>query len=243
MACTLKGDEDTILDYENTQVNQEIINILLPHKKTLHTILVSPKAVSSSSCPALSYLRSPTIIFSKNIEMSWKKNNMVPFTGDLSPDECASVNAFIYRYLHPATSNRNQWLQKAPVAHAITLIILARKFNSSAAVGSNEHAKLLEQAWALQTESRLPSKGVDVDREAIFLLERRMFETSKAGGLASYQQWGLDSGVHQEKWSPYPNVPEDWNLHDYDEPEDDVYQVTIKALNKNISLILFFRLD
>lgn len=244
MACTMKGDEDTILDYENIQVSQEIVNILLPHKKTLHTILVAPREVPSKSCPALSYLRDLTICFSKNIEMAWKKNSLVPFTGDLSPNDCASVNAFFYRYLHPATSNRNRWLQKAPVAHAITLIILSRKFQNLPPVNSEEYLKLLREAWDWQTQSR-PPKGVDVDREAISILERRMFETSKAAGPASYQQWGLDSGTHQDKWSPYPDIPEEWNLRDYDEHEEDVYQVITNTCHhpcQHGTYFIFYRL-
>jgi hypothetical protein len=46
-----------------------------------------------------------------------------------------------------------------------------------------------------------PRSSADVDCETIGLLERRMFETSKAAGKAGYQQWGLDAGNGQGKWN------------------------------------------
>lgn len=217
MACTLQNEEDVVFDYEKVNIEQEILDILLPHKQILLTILVTPSKVVKTECPALAYLASSTIYFSKPIEVAYKKNNIVPFTGDLSPREIAMVNGFIYRHLQPAASNRDKWFQKATVAHAITLLILFRKYKNSVSTDSEEFKELLIQAWELQTRSVPARKGIDVDRETILLLEKRMFETSKAAGPASYQQWGLDAGDHQDKWSPYVHIPEDWNYLDYDE--------------------------
>jgi hypothetical protein len=67
-----------------------------------------------------------------------------------------------------------------------------------------------------------------------------MFETSKAAGIASYQQWGLDAGNHQGGWSPYPSVPEGWNLSDIPEAEDIEYQAcSLSLLAHNECPILF----
>jgi hypothetical protein len=61
------------------------------------------------------------------------------------------------------------------------------------------------------------------DCEAIGLLGRRMFETSKATGKAGYQQWGLDAGNYQGKWIPYAS--EEWNLGDIAEAKEEEYEV------------------
>ncbi|KAF8524098.1 hypothetical protein BU17DRAFT_43229 [Hysterangium stoloniferum] len=67
--------------------------------------------------------------------------------------------------------------------------------------------------------------AIDVDKEVIGLLKHEMFETSKAAGPASFQQWGLDAGNHQNTWSPYSFVPYSWNECDIPEPEETEYQV------------------
>lgn len=125
MACTLQNEEDIVFDYEKVEIDQEILDVLLPHKKTFLLVLLTPSKVSKKACPVLAYLASSTIFFSKTIEGAYKKNNIVPFIGNLSPKDIAMVNAFIYRYLQPAASNRDKWFQKAPVAHAITLLSLS----------------------------------------------------------------------------------------------------------------------
>jgi hypothetical protein len=61
---------------------------------------------------------------------------------------------------------------------------------------------LLERAWEIQVIQNPPRSSANIDCEAIGLLERRMFQTSKAAGKACYQQWGIDAGNHQGKLSP-----------------------------------------
>ena len=34
---------------------------------------------------------------------------------------------------------------------------------------------------------------------------------SKEAGEASYNQWGLDAGEHQDGWVPYLETPRDWD--------------------------------
>jgi hypothetical protein len=84
---------------------------------------------------------------------------------------------------------------------------------------------LLKHSWYIQYSQVPPFPAIDVDKEAIGLLEHEMFETSKAAGPASFQQWGLDAGNHQNKWSPYPFIPYYWNECDITEPEETIYQV------------------
>jgi hypothetical protein len=49
--------------------------------------------------------------------------------------------------------------------------------------------------------------------------------TSQAVGPTGYQQWGLDAGEHQGKFSPYPHVPGEWKFDDIAEAEDTESQV------------------
>jgi hypothetical protein len=51
---------------------------------------------------------------------------------------------------------------------------------------------------------------IDVDREALMQLERRMFENTQAAGPAGNHQWGIDVGPHQDRWDPYADTPQEW---------------------------------
>ncbi|KAF9061239.1 hypothetical protein BDP27DRAFT_1160503, partial [Rhodocollybia butyracea] len=44
---------------------------------------------------------------------------------------------------------------------------------------------------------------VDVDLEALRILEDLIFDISKDAGVAGNQQWGLDSGPHLRNWNPW----------------------------------------
>ncbi|KIK60752.1 hypothetical protein GYMLUDRAFT_85199 [Collybiopsis luxurians FD-317 M1] len=46
--------------------------------------------------------------------------------------------------------------------------------------------------------------GVDVDFEALRILEWRMFDhCSDAAGPAGNHQWGMDKGQHKNRWNPW----------------------------------------
>jgi hypothetical protein len=87
-----------------------------------------------------------------------------------------------------------------------------------AANGSTEDvhippASSLELAWLHQT-TKIRKDSVDVDLECLSYFEERLFEYSKETGDAGNQQWGLNAGPHQDDWSPYVNLPEQWNHDD-----------------------------
>lgn len=159
---------------------------------------------------------------------------MIMFTGGLNILDQAMTYNWFEQVVPGAKLTKEKWLQRAPIAHSITLILAERNRALLLAdkafrkrLTEAEHALLLlKKAWDIQCIKHSPHRHPDIDREAIGLLERQMFETSKAAGKASYQQWGLDAGEHQEKWSPYPAVPEDWNIGDISEAEDIEYQVS-----------------
>ncbi|KAK0475392.1 hypothetical protein IW261DRAFT_1422227 [Armillaria novae-zelandiae] len=47
--------------------------------------------------------------------------------------------------------------------------------------------------------------AVDVDMEALILLEMKIFDRSEDAGVAGNHQWGLDVGMHQDSWYPWSN--------------------------------------
>lgn len=66
--------------------------------------------------------------------------------------------------------------------------------------------EIINEAWRIQFTS-IPSVlfDIDVEHEALENLETEMFEVSRAAGIASYYQWGLDIGHHQD-WDPYARM-------------------------------------
>jgi hypothetical protein len=58
-----------------------------------------------------------------------------------------------------------------------------------------------------------------------------MFEISKAAGPAGYQQWGLQVSMHQQRWSPYPHISEEWNLGYIAEAEEEEYKVSLSCFS------------
>ncbi|KAK0477806.1 hypothetical protein IW261DRAFT_1420657 [Armillaria novae-zelandiae] len=55
------------------------------------------------------------------------------------------------------------------------------------------------------TDGNPKPDAVDVDMEALILLEMRMFDRSEDAGVAGNHQWGLDVGMHQDSWYPWRN--------------------------------------
>ena len=72
---------------------------------------------------------------------------------------------------------------------------------------------------------------VDVDREAVLILEKAMFEYSKETGASGNWQWGLDAGDHQGKWVPYLHLPQEWSPGDRDSESESELQVSVRHVN------------
>ncbi|PBK62322.1 hypothetical protein ARMSODRAFT_980786 [Armillaria solidipes] len=53
------------------------------------------------------------------------------------------------------------------------------------------------------TDGKPKPNVVDVDMEALILLEMRMFDRSEDAGVAGNHQWGLDAGMHQDGRYPW----------------------------------------
>lgn len=74
------------------------------------------------------------------------------------------------------------------------------------------------------TDGKIKPEAVDVDMEALVLLEKRMFDTSEDAGFAGNHQWGLDIGMHQDNWYPWnsPGPEEEKDTREGNESELDV---------------------
>ncbi|KAK0477515.1 hypothetical protein EDD18DRAFT_1114662 [Armillaria luteobubalina] len=59
--------------------------------------------------------------------------------------------------------------------------------------------------YLFPTTMKLPNEetSVDVNMEALHMLEDRMFDTSEDAGITGNCQWGLDVGMHQDNWCPW----------------------------------------
>ena len=128
------------------------------------------------------------------------------------------VNNWLYHNLASGSFFPDQWFQRTVGAHAINLLILYNSYTkSSPSIPYHQLSShpqllydLLKEAWIIQCSSAPSIPPPDIDKEAISLLERLMFEVSSSGGPASNYQWGLDVGNHQAHWNPYENVPLHW---------------------------------
>jgi hypothetical protein len=164
------------------------------------------------------------------------------FTGNLSLDEHAMIHNWFENVVSGAAQVKSKWLQCVPFAHAITLVIchrnqallLTEQISTKRLSVEQQAYLLLQKAWELQVGQNPPPSAADVNREVLSLLEHHMFETSKAAGPAGYQQWGLEVGMHQQRWSPYPHVPEEWNLGDIAEAEEEEYTVSLSCFSGRI---------
>jgi len=209
----------------------EIEKALEPALETLTKLLHNPDSVDPQDAPVLNYLRQPY----KGPMSHLHRAGYVPFRGDVALLDQARTTNWFERRVPDATAKRMLWIGRAPLAHAITVLLRTRladtfrnhsEFPSDGSLMDQENF-LLKKAWEHQQQAIRPDIGdVDVDRESIGMLEERMFEVSKEAGRAGYYQWGLDEGDHQDKWFPYENVPSGWNHRDGEFDDDfEVWQL------------------
>jgi hypothetical protein len=230
----LSQEDDKILDYLHYPSSPIFDTLLKPHLPLLNKLVKTPKQVRREECPALDYLYTGKAISELKAESTYLKNHLILFSGNLSSIQIAMTHYWLHMNLDSGTRNKDKWIQRVPAAHAMTLLILQQSYTQLSPDGPPfedlpNHTQLfqdlLKHSWYIQHSQGPPFPAIDVDKEAIGLLEHEMFETSKAAGPASFQQWGLDAGNHQNKWSPYPFVPYSWNECDIPEPEETEYQV------------------
>ncbi|KAJ7753231.1 hypothetical protein B0H16DRAFT_1835398 [Mycena metata] len=219
-ACETPMEEDELVEYLNAPYTNEVENALRPHVKTLETLLLDPDA-QHKGVPAATYSnamkRAKT---QKGGEML--KHGAVTYAGGLGITDRARIANWFHHNVPGAKDSPIKWFGCMPLAHAFTILIAYRnqeeildKIQDSAHYsGMDRQAAIFDIAWDLQ---RTPTVLLpDIDHECLNFFEERLFEHSLAAGRAGNQQWGLDVGTHQENWSPYINIPAEWNHDDRD---------------------------
>ncbi|KAH7877332.1 uncharacterized protein C8R40DRAFT_1040663 [Lentinula edodes] len=104
-----------------------------------------------------------------------------------------------------------------PIAHARTLLLLYRHHTEFSSTKGELHGiqKAFHRlvAWTGKTVDGKDKQYaiVDVDLEALKLLEGMLFDISENAGEAGNQQWGLDAGSHLQNWNPWAELgPENY---------------------------------
>jgi hypothetical protein len=202
--------DDFLINPMSLPYNTEIRKVLQPHLRILQNLALDPDSISSHDyIPVLQY---------KGRKNEWKN-----FFGGVTLDDQARINNYMHRQLKNLPKNFHPSIMDLPLAHAWTLLVAHRyhsDFLNMKDCPSNNFIALekfiLDQAWnrlnvytGLSLDGSVKLEPVDVDMEAIELLDWAMFDRSKEAGLAGNQQWGLDKGGHEDGWNPYnPAGPE-----------------------------------
>lgn len=193
---------------------QEIDDILSPFKTALADLLTGNSSkLKSDVVPAAAWLES------KNFH----PQTIIPYVGSLSVIEQAQIaNWFEVQVAKGNKTLRQLWIGYLPIAHAHTLYIVHQLLKCDSKLTSLTRKDLLEHAWEVQFAGSSRLLEIDVDRDCLYDLEEEMFEVSTQSGIASFFQWGLDAGHHQDNWYPYNNMPPDWNDGNYNWNEDNL---------------------
>lgn len=198
-------------------------SILRPHLKILGDLLHNPNSVPIEDSPVLEYVSTGGD--------GRDASGTVSHVGNLTVSDRARVSNWFVENIPNAAGMMHQWIGRAPLAHAFTLLIASRaraKLMQDADIAecssSAERERLiLKSAWKMQrSDAGELWHDVDVDKECVAAFEERIFETSKRAGMASYFQWGLDAGDHQDAWYPYGGRPSDWHYQDLEGSDSDL---------------------
>ncbi|EDR15479.1 uncharacterized protein LACBIDRAFT_321327 [Laccaria bicolor S238N-H82] len=209
-AQDIETSEDILADPSKIPYSEEINKILSPFKKLLKKLLTcySPDDLKSEIIPARDWLENSK----KPLQTS-----LVPYCGALSIVKRAQITNW---FLCHISKNAETWLGHLPLAHAFTLYT-AEHIKNEPKLKVLTQPEIINKAWRIQFTS-IPSVlfDIDVECEALENLETEMFEVSRAAGITSYYQWGLDAGHHQD-WDPYERM-EDLNHQDCPGDDDDL---------------------
>lgn len=194
LASSMLDAESVLADPAAYPFTEEIDAVLRPHIAIL-TQLLSWK-MDSKHTPILNDKDVPVLAFMRKVAAKSKvpaeRQGLVVHTGDMPvKHRCQIINWFDL-HIPDAPSKRHLWMTGPPIAHAITLVLaekLSTKYIKESSCPTNEHARrryILKRTWKYQTTAIDARRhhGVDVDRECLSEFERRLFERSKASGVA-----------------------------------------------------------
>ncbi|KAH7919295.1 hypothetical protein BV22DRAFT_1051142 [Leucogyrophana mollusca] len=216
--------EDFIMRFLEVPFPAEIHQILSLHTTTLHKLLEHPHPDNYTDLPVGQYLSA------LQHAPSTTGGYSVKFCGEFTDLEYAQIANWFYHNIPGAQSVVHTWLGCAPLAHALTLVITQRQYDTFKLLldfpidGPDDHKSVfvLQRAWEYLDEKTGTMAFVDVDLECLTIFEERMFENSVRAGIAGNQQWGLDSGNHQGGWNPYADLPTHWSHGDRDYSETEL---------------------
>ncbi len=171
-------------------------------------------------------------------EFTEKATTRHHWTGSLTLNDLARINNYFFRrILKIGKECPLYWVTGLAMSHARTLVIAYRhrdlfvQDEACPPMSESESADhfVIEKAWerlvnftGRTTDGKIKPDVVDVDMEALVILEKRMFDTSEDAGIAGNHQWGLDIGMHQDNWYP-------WNSHG---PEE--RRILVKETSRNL---------
>ncbi|KAL0572914.1 hypothetical protein V5O48_009047 [Marasmius crinis-equi] len=190
-------------------------SVLQPHKPVFERLIFDRPALNHHDLPVLNYMKT-------------QRTSVVPFDGGFPLETQSQVINWLYTNIHGIQDIAATWIVDGTLQHGLTLLIQdshGREFEAERFCPRNtvekkryvlqrSWTKLLE--WTPDTQEKV-KRWVDVDREALAILERKMFDRSRSAGQAGNCQWGLDAGIHQNGWFPYFQF-RDWEV---DQDRDD----------------------
>ncbi|PBK62015.1 hypothetical protein ARMSODRAFT_1025149 [Armillaria solidipes] len=143
----------------------------------------------------------------------------IHWNGGLMLNDLARINNYVFhRVLKMCKECPIDWATGLAMSHARTLLIAYRHQDLflqdedcpptsdieavNRFVGQKAWERLVGYTGCM-TDGKPKPDVVDVDMEALILLEMRMFDRSEDAGVAGNNQWGLDAGMHQDGWYPW----------------------------------------
>ncbi|KAF9062287.1 hypothetical protein BDP27DRAFT_1428067 [Rhodocollybia butyracea] len=199
-----EAEDDLLVNPTTVRCSSEIAAVLQPHRVLLMELAINPEKFSLKQVPALALQNSKDLI----------SGNATYYTGGLLATQVAEINNWIHTKIPMADKLDINMMLRPTIGHARTLVVahlFRSEFMGDIEDGTLEQ-KVLEKAWkrlkdwtGRTTTGKPRPKIVDVNFEAISLLDKIMFDESERAGAAGNHQWGLDIGPHELAWTPQIN--------------------------------------
>lgn len=188
------------------------------------SLAVESETIHANEVPALTLIKSskstPKLIL-----------NAAMYVGGLLDTDLAAINNWIHNHIPHAQKLNQLGMLNNTTAHARTLLIAHRhRKEFLAGVDNVEHLEhyVLQKSWerlvhwsGLTIDGKDHSQCVDINFEAVAILDKIMFDKSKRAGAAGNHQWGLDVGPHELAYDPQFNGPDITHGQKY-QGDDDV---------------------
>ncbi|KAK0431858.1 hypothetical protein EV421DRAFT_2041024 [Armillaria borealis] len=175
------------------EFNSEIEKALYPHRKVLAQLISNPNKLDDALVPAKVWLNSLK-----------KQPLVIHWTGGLTLNDLARINNYFFRcVLKFSKKCPLDWATGLTMSHAQTLVVAYRHRElflqdeecPPEAESESIDRFAIEKGWerlvdftGCTTDVKIKPEVVDVDMEALILLEKRMFDTSEDTGFAGNHQ-------------------------------------------------------